>query len=78
VYLRNANSEVKVYEADGKSNYAVALPTLGTVTVTGRWTSPQIRYEFKSFRLCANDLRIRRIDKTIDGVGKEQCAHQGR
>jgi prolyl oligopeptidase len=35
-YLRNANSEVKVYEPDGKSNYAVALPTLGTVAVTGR------------------------------------------
>ena len=49
VYLRNANSEVKVFEADGKSNYAVALPTLGTVAVTGRWTTPQIRYEFKSF-----------------------------
>jgi prolyl oligopeptidase len=49
VYLRNASSEVKVYEPDGKSNYAVALPTLGTVAVTGRWTSPQIGYEFKSF-----------------------------
>jgi prolyl oligopeptidase len=49
VYLRNANSEVKVYEPDGKSNYAVALPTLGTVAVTGRWTSPQIHYEFRSF-----------------------------
>jgi prolyl oligopeptidase len=48
-YLRNANSEVKVYEPDGKSSYAISLPTLGTADVTGRWTSPLFRYEFTSF-----------------------------
>jgi len=49
VYLRNANSEVKVYEPDGKSSYAVPLPTLGTADITGRWSSPLIRYQFTSF-----------------------------
>lgn len=49
VYLRSASSEVKVYESDGKSSYAVSLPTLGTAEVTGRWISPLIHYRFASF-----------------------------
>jgi len=48
-YLRNASTELKVFEWDGKNSYKVALPGLGTVQVAGRWGSPEIRYQYTSF-----------------------------
>jgi len=48
-YLRNASTELKVFEADGKAAYPVTLPGLGTLTVGGRWGSPELFYEFTSF-----------------------------
>jgi prolyl oligopeptidase len=48
-YLRNASTELKVFEWDGKNSYRVALPGLGTVQVAGRWGSPEIRYQYTSF-----------------------------
>ena len=48
-YLRNASTEMKVYDADGKNPYPIQLPGLGTVQVAGRWGSPELRYIFTSF-----------------------------
>ena len=48
-YLRNATTEMKVFDADGKNEYPVKLPGLGTVQIAGRWGSPELRYIFTSF-----------------------------
>jgi prolyl oligopeptidase len=48
-YLRNATTELKVFDWGGKSSYAVPLPGLGTVQVSGRWGSPEIHYGYTSF-----------------------------
>jgi len=49
-YLRNAATEMKVFDWEGKAApYNVALPGLGTVQVTGRWSSPEIHYSYTSF-----------------------------
>ena len=48
-YLRNATTELKVFDWGGKSSYAVPLPGLGTVQVAGRWGSPEIHYGYTSF-----------------------------
>jgi prolyl oligopeptidase len=48
-YLRNASTEVKVFDWDGKNSYLVPLPGLGTVQVAGRWGSPEIHYGYTSF-----------------------------
>ena len=48
-YLRNASTEVKVFDWDGKNSYVLPLPGLGTVQVAGRWGSPEIHYEYTSF-----------------------------
>jgi prolyl oligopeptidase len=48
-YLRNASTELKVFEWEGKDSYAVPLPGLGTVQVGGRWASPEIHYAYTSF-----------------------------
>jgi prolyl oligopeptidase len=48
-YLRNASTEMRVYDADGKNAYPLKLPGLGTVQVAGRWGSPELRYMFTSF-----------------------------
>jgi prolyl oligopeptidase len=48
-YLKNATTELKVFDWDGKSSYSVPLPGLGTVQVGGRWSSPEIHYEYTSF-----------------------------
>jgi prolyl oligopeptidase len=48
-YLRNASTELQIFEGDGRSSYKVPLPGLGTVQVAGRWGSPEIQYEYASF-----------------------------
>ena len=48
-YMRNAATELKVFDWDGKASYTVPLPGLGTVQVSGRWGSPEIYYAYTSF-----------------------------
>jgi prolyl oligopeptidase len=48
-YLRNAATELKIFEWSGKSARPVPLPGLGTVVVAGRWGSPEIHYSYTSF-----------------------------
>ena len=48
-YLRNASTELKVFDSEQNSSYQVALPGLGTVEVAGRWGSPEIHYAYTSF-----------------------------
>ena len=48
-YLHNATSEIDVFDADGKNEKPLALPSLGTATITGRWESSQLFYAFTSF-----------------------------
>jgi prolyl oligopeptidase len=56
-YLRNASTEMKVYDAEGKNPYPVKLPGLGTVQVAGRWGSPELRCIFTSFNYAPTILR---------------------
>jgi len=48
-YLRNATTELRVFDWQGKGSYTVPLPGLGTVQVDGHWISPEMHYEFTSF-----------------------------
>jgi len=48
-YLRNASTELKVFDWAAKDPDTVPLPGLGTVEVSGRWTSPEIHYGYTSF-----------------------------
>jgi prolyl oligopeptidase len=48
-YLRNASTELKVFDWEQKDSYTVPLPGLGTVQVGGRWGSPEIHYVYTSF-----------------------------
>lgn len=48
-YLRNASTELKVFEWEGKESYTVPLPGLGTVQVGGRWGSPEMHFVYTSY-----------------------------
>ncbi|HXY23325.1 MAG TPA: prolyl oligopeptidase family serine peptidase [Candidatus Acidoferrum sp.] len=49
-YTLNASSELKVFDAGGKVESRIALPSLGTVgAISGRWESPELFYTFESF-----------------------------
>jgi len=48
-YLHDATSEVKVFDADGKNEKSIPLPSLGTAGISGRWESPELFYDFTSF-----------------------------
>jgi prolyl oligopeptidase len=48
-YLRNATTELKVFDWENKGSYNVPLPGLGTVQVGGHWSSPEIHYAYTSF-----------------------------
>jgi prolyl oligopeptidase len=48
-YLRNASSEIKIFDGDGKSSSLLSLPGLGTASVSGEWESKELFDEFESF-----------------------------
>jgi prolyl oligopeptidase len=49
-YTHNASSELKVFDATGKVESSIALPSLGSVSGTGgRWESPELFFSFESF-----------------------------
>jgi prolyl oligopeptidase len=51
-YSRNAASELKVFEADGKAAGEIGLPALGDVNgITGRWGHPEAFLSFQSFAI---------------------------
>src|SRR5262249_18500935 len=50
LYTKNASSEVKVFDGDGKNEKALSLSSIGSVFgVSGRWDSPEIFYSFDSY-----------------------------
>jgi len=49
-YTHNASSELTVFDANGKRESSIALPSLGTVgAISGRWESPELFFSFESF-----------------------------
>ena len=49
LYTRNAASELKLFEADGKNAKTIPLPALGSVSdFAGRWESPEAFYSFET------------------------------
>jgi len=51
-YIRNATSQLKIFESDGKPAGEIAFPTLGAVGgLGGNWTSPNVFIDFSSFNI---------------------------
>ena len=49
-YTHNASSELKVFDATGKFESSIALPSLGSVSFpSGRWESSEFFYSFESY-----------------------------
>jgi prolyl oligopeptidase len=49
-YTHNASSELKVFDASGKVESSISLPSIGSVgAVTGRWESPDFFFSFESY-----------------------------
>ncbi len=64
-YLRNATSQLRVFDAAGKHLRDVALPAIGTANVTGgRWKSPEMFYSFASFHLPSTIYRYDLAENT--------------
>jgi prolyl oligopeptidase len=66
-YTRNAASELKIFDPDGKPEGEVPLPGLGSVSaVSGRWDSSEIFFPFESFNVpdsvYREDLRSGRVE----------------
>lgn len=57
-YTRNAASELKMFDAEGKSPAALPLPSLGSVSgLSGRWESPELFFKFESYSTPASVYR---------------------
>jgi len=51
-YLRNVNTQIRIFDAAGKHLRDLALPALGSANINGgRWTSNEMFYSFDSFHL---------------------------
>jgi len=60
-YIRNASSQVKVFDASGTHVRDIELPAIGSIDrFSGRWTSREAFYEFTSF---PTPRRIYRYDR---------------
>jgi prolyl oligopeptidase len=58
-YVRNAVSQVKIFDADGKPGVDVALPALGTVAGNrGAWDSQNAFLDFESFNIPSSVYRF--------------------
>jgi prolyl oligopeptidase len=50
VYTKNASSEAKVFDANGKNEKPLPLPSIGSVfSLSGRWENPELFYSFDSY-----------------------------
>ena len=50
VYTKDASSEVKVFDADGKNEKQLPLPSIGSAySFSGRWETPELFYSFASY-----------------------------
>ena len=51
-YVRNASSELRYFDADGKPAGKVSLPSLGSIAgLSGDWGSNEVFFSFESFNL---------------------------
>jgi prolyl oligopeptidase len=58
LYTRNASSELKLLDGNGKFESSIALPGLGSISGTyGRWESPEFFYSFESYNSVPQILR---------------------
>jgi len=50
LYTKNASSQVKIFDAEGKNERALPLSSIGSVlSVSGRWDSAELFYSFASY-----------------------------
>ena len=50
VYTKNASSEAKIFDANGKNEKPLSLPSIGSMfSVSGRWESSELFYSFDSY-----------------------------
>ncbi len=50
VYTKDASSEIKVFDADGKNEKSLPLPSIGSAySFSGRWEKPELFYSFASY-----------------------------
>jgi prolyl oligopeptidase len=57
-YTRDASSELKIFDANGKNGRDVQLPALGSVSgISGRWESPEYFFTFETFDVPDTILR---------------------
>ena len=66
-YVRNATSQLRLFEANGKSVGDVPLPTLGSVSgTTGRWENGRVFLDFHSFNMpdtiLSYDVKSEKLD----------------
>jgi prolyl oligopeptidase len=58
VYTKNASSEVRIFDANGKNEKALPLPSIGSAfSLSGRWESPELFYSFDSYNAAQTTYR---------------------
>ena len=58
-YERNASSQLKLFELEGKPIADISLPTLGTVAASGgRWDRNEVFFDFSSFTVPPSVYRV--------------------
>jgi prolyl oligopeptidase len=68
IYTKNASSEAKIFDATGKNEKPLSLPSIGSVfSVSGRWESPEVFYSFDSYNAAQTIYRydLAKAEQTV-------------
>ncbi|MGH9500458.1 MAG: prolyl oligopeptidase family serine peptidase [Terriglobales bacterium] len=66
-YEKNASSQIKLFELDGRAIEDFSLPTLGTVTASGgRWDRAEAFFDFSSFTVPPSVYQIDLVSRKIE------------
>ncbi|MBN2385173.1 S9 family peptidase [bacterium] len=65
IYTHNVCTSIKVYTLDGTFVRTVTLPTIGTASVRGYWSRPEVYISFSSFTYPLTDFRYDPVEDTL-------------
>ena len=68
IYTKDASSEIRIFDADGKNEKQLPLPSIGTAySVSGRWETSEFFYSFASYNAAQTIYRYD-LTKSDQGV----------
>lgn len=74
VYQHAAHTRIAVHDLSGQHLHDVPLPGVGTASVSGFWSRPEVRISFQSFTIPASEYRYDPDERTLTLIHRTPIA----